>query len=121
MEAKIFKDAKFGDKFRARDGRMAIYWRKLDYYHRLISDELSSSLIVRDDGRLQIGENHNSDIVGEWQEPISEEELDKLVESEIQLIKSKSDFDTDVCMIIEKNKSWFIDGFERGYRKALGL
>ena len=66
----IFASAKFGDKFQTRDGRMAIYWRKLDYYHRLISDELKCSLIVKDDGRLQAGENHSLDIVSEWLEPV---------------------------------------------------
>lgn len=33
----IFKGAKFGDKFRTRDGRMAIYQRKVTIGHFVIT------------------------------------------------------------------------------------
>lgn len=64
----IFKDVKFGDKFKTRDGILAIYWGKVCNDHRLITENLNYSIIVNDEGLMADGEIFAKDIVSRWED-----------------------------------------------------
>lgn len=103
----ILKNAYFGKPYRTRDGRKAIYWRKLDFGHRLICEELHCSIIAHDDGKIQTGQDNKVDIVSEWKEEISEEELDS-----IAWCKAIEEY-------IDDYRGPYAEGFKAGYRKSI--
>lgn len=78
----LFENAKFGDKFRTRDGRMAIFLQKYKVsefrYEFAIEDydEGRRFYLCKEDGSF-FHKECGEDIIGKWQE-INEEELDKL-------------------------------------------
>lgn len=65
----IFENAKFGDKFRMRNGDMAIYWtRSLSYHHLLIKEGLGE---WEEDGTyhpIVLVKMSELDIIGKWQD-----------------------------------------------------
>lgn len=110
----IFKGAKFGDKFRTRNGRIAVLW----YYHvgMGIIDQMvfittgANKLLV--DGKGVSYHNTDDDIVGKWEEPIDEKELDKLAE--------ESNPNTSHGDAYEAGQYFgFDDGFKAGYLKRM--
>lgn len=62
----IFENAKFGDKFITRDGRMAIYIQSIDGGHRLLSQQFPSGYTVLTNGRFFGDSKREYDIVGRW-------------------------------------------------------
>ena len=72
--SKIFEGAKFGDAFKTKDGRKAIYDGYKNNYRFLILDG-GFDIICNDDGIDTINDN---DIVGRWVEPIDEKRLDDM-------------------------------------------
>lgn len=72
--SKIFEGAKFGDTFKTKDGRKAIY-HFCDDCHFLIGDG-DSDIICNDDG-IDIT-NQYDNIVGRWVEPIDEKRLNDM-------------------------------------------
>ncbi len=108
----IFENAKFGDKFRTRAGRMAIYQNGNDEFHHLFLS--SCDILVDSYGYLNCKEFPSGlDIVSEWQEPINEEELDKLAVDDIFKVLNSDYFDGKISF----NKLKEI--YKAGYRKAM--
>lgn len=114
-ECGIFSNTKFGDKFRTRDGRMALY----------ISEELGVHfLYVEGEDELDEFDHHglfydsyggkltSFDIIDKWQEPINEEELDRLAEEENPNVPDGDSYEVGQYF-------GFNDGFKAGYHKAL--
>lgn len=67
----IFENAKFGDKFRTRDGRMAIYnGRSIDRYWLIVERHPWNIIGFNSCGRHS-GLEEDIDIISEWQEPIN--------------------------------------------------
>lgn len=121
---KIFENAYFGKAYKTRDGRKAVYWRKFDFGHRLIDEKLHCSLFAHDDGRVQAGVDNNADIVSEWQEEISEEELDKLAKeySDRELKEFENDSYWGTCadkVVCSAREEGTYIAFKAGYRKAM--
>lgn len=104
----IFEGAKFGDVFKTKDGRNAIY-HYYEYWHYLITD-YGGDICCGDDG----GDTKNDcdNIVGRWDESIDDKPLaycynckstfsyDKkaLDESETMSVKCPT-CGTDICML----------------------
>lgn len=91
----IFENAKFGDRFRTRDGRMSIFLQPYiptygdNYFIMAVGDSfvthpISTEFKVYADGRnfslkTPLGFNDEKfDIVGRWETPIDENELNKI-------------------------------------------
>lgn len=104
----IFEGVRFGDKFRTRDGKPAVYLSTEHYgsendkdnppfvivfcaveYHFKYEDgsEKYTHYVEKYDEKGKWNkwdpEDNGLDIVGKWEEPISEEELDRLADSEL--------------------------------------
>lgn len=125
MEQNIFKNAKFGDKYRTRDGRKAIFLQfdtivdedgkdigNLAYVYTIQDGEYCVNMYGYDaDINVVPDTNMGYDIVGEWHEEINEEELDKLAHSlEVQqLLTVPWDDCYEEC----------VECFKSGYRKAM--
>ena len=104
----IFEGAKFGDVFKTKDGRKAIY-HYYEYWHYLITDD-GGDICCGDDGTDT--KNGCDNIVGRWDEPIDEKPIaycynckttfsyDKktLDESETMSVKCPT-WGTDICML----------------------
>lgn len=105
----IFENAKFGDKFRTRDGRMAIFIQgayPIGYMIAIFKEVRLFSFF--EDGSFKANKESPIDIVSEWQEEINVEELDKIAEEY-------------VTKYATPHTSQFVDminGFKAGYRKA---
>lgn len=113
----IFEGAKFGDKFRTRDGRMAIFCGKLpaiNLYRIVIEGNLNSSN-YSEFGTLNPHAESLYDIIGKWEEPINEEELAKLAEEYEGLINWE--YNPDYAMYSSEQ---LINAYQAGYRKAKG-
>lgn len=141
----IFENAYFGKPYRTRDGKKAFYHGskkhksgdgKVWIYHYLMVEPETINVLGEDViinhydayindngiGRLanlkyckDSGVNAGYDITSEWQEEISEEELDKLAETEANNTVGYWRYDsTDL-------HKWygFRDGFKVGIRKVL--
>lgn len=112
----ILKNAKFRDRFRTSDGKMAIYSfciKGRPNEHYLIVDRNSSLLGgYTDDGIINACGYHNPnlDIVSKWQEPINEEEL---VES------ATKDCGRIVGMTGEITMSHVLQAYKKGYMKRV--
>jgi hypothetical protein len=109
----IFENAKFGDKFRTRDGRRAIYGFTVDERHILIVEDFSA-VFRFDDSGVSNYPNDKIDIVGKWQDPINEEELDKIAIDDIFKVLNQDYLDGKISF----NKIKEI--YKAGYRKAKG-
>ena len=72
--SKIFEGTKFGDAFKTKGGRKAIY-HYYENYHYLITDD-GFGIVCSDDGGDT--ENDCDNIVGRWDEPIDEKRLDDM-------------------------------------------
>lgn len=75
MKKNIFEGAKLGDKFRMRNGKIAIYHMKDKLYannsHQLINAQDLIHFKVDDSGMmLHIKCEHCFDIVSKWDKPI---------------------------------------------------
>lgn len=111
----IFKDAKFGDKFRTKDGRMALFIQTLN--HGEIRNELCvenkdegrSYYLYKDDGTFY-HRHCDNDIVSCWQEPINEEELDKLATEYVKNI-----YKDYYCDFLEQEG----EAYKAGYLKRM--
>lgn len=104
----IFKDAKFGDKFRTRDGRMAILLQT--HNCAVIAINFDSYAVTHDykmDG-TSVFNCHDLDIVSKWQEPINEKELKELARH----------FADDEMNISISERNGRYAGYQAGYRKA---
>lgn len=135
MEKNIFKDAKFGDRYRQRDGSMAIY---LSAYYGGSEDDKDNPPFVdvnfarevyikytdgsekrfhsinRYDGATGkfnkwATEEDDRDIVGIWEEPIDEEKLDKLAQNAYP-------FEDDAHWNTYQHERQ--EAYKTGYRKA---
>lgn len=123
----IFENAKFGDKFVTRDGRMAII---VGVYCRVVSAVLENDWEMvhyysrNDNGKL----NYlfpEKDIVDKWQEEINEEELDRLAKQEglhlvgfngLNLLTQRNKDHADLHNVYELMEMMY----KAGYRKAKG-
>lgn len=108
MEKNIFENAKFGDKFRTRDGRMMLYLRQMpdnSDFHEVLDSDIN---IEHFHSNGQYSENYPfpCDIVSEWQESINEEELDRLAMNEIDRMALTNEEITATKL------------YKAGYRKA---
>lgn len=112
---KIFENAKFGDKFRTRDGRMALFIQTLksgEIRNELCvenKDEGRRYYLYKDDGTFY-HLHCDKDIVSCWQDTINEEELDKLAKAYV----SKNSIPFEPLLTIGEQ----IEAFKAGYRKA---
>lgn len=109
----IFENAYFGKQYKTRDGRKAIYAHiaKNDYHLLLIQDEVTSR-IYEQDGRAHYVDRE-LDIVSEWQEPIDENELDKMAIDDILKVLNSDYYDGRISFKMVK------EIYKAGYRKAM--
>lgn len=111
----IFENAKFGDKFRTRDGRMAIFVSQSKYgTATLLVQYLKGYEVFKCNehgGHPNESESYEScyDIVSEWKEPIDERDL-----TDMATIAYRGTFIGEVS-----DTELFRKGFRAGYRKAL--
>ena len=129
----IFEGAKFGDKFRTRDGRMAVLCSQTlsKYGFVLISDHISDSTYNCVYETDWFGEVYHElekgtdflDIIGKWEEPISEEELYSLAKQEeirlvscngLNLLTQRNKIHADLYNVYDLMRKMYI----AGYRKA---
>lgn len=122
----IFKDAYLGKAYTTRDGRKAIYVECFknvygNTAHRLISKGLFGYRNVNTmaDGNIFKGRMDKDDIVSEWHEEISEEELDEAFNDYIVNERAKCGNDKDVCEVISTDNVWLKEGFKAGFHKAM--
>lgn len=110
----IFENAKFGDKFKTRDGRMAVYkgysqnvcFKSANF---LIVDKEPIECAFRDNG-LYIGNKHEIDIVSRWEEPIDKEKLNQMAKQYHEKIIGRN----------ENAEAWRFDAaFIAGYKAAV--
>lgn len=119
----IFENAKFGDKFRTRNGRMAVYYsRTLNYFgfvliHQKIGD-LNHACIYEVDC---LGEVYHEldkgtddlDIISKWQDPINEEELDNMATLYRNEVVKSCNYNKDELCFLDIDKAYIA-----GYRAA---
>lgn len=127
MSENIFEDVKFGDKFVTRDGRVALFIVKLNIsktktcYRCIIEDEddtfydYDKNGLDVDSWYTELEDGTGIDVLGKWQEPVDDEELDKLAEEYIDDGYKGSDFTVHIKKEGQK------EGFKAGYKKAKGL
>lgn len=116
----IFDKAKFGDKFKTRDGRMAVYishfyeefrcFEEHGINHKLWIKDYSCPLRFYDDGKADFP-NDGMYIVSRWEEPVDEEELKELADTQrrSQLLSTPQ--------LKDIWKSGFIAGYKKGVSK----
>lgn len=116
----IFENAKFGDKFRTRDGRKAIFincaTERNDVYFKYYCtiEDLDGIYEVFDSqGRCHRDSDSPIDIVSEWQEEISEEELDELAEQWVHNHATYPDARDRKTIIKEAYKASCKEAFKR--------
>ena len=141
----IFKEAKFGDKFRRRDGGFAIYLsteyggseedkNNLPFIiiymaneHHVTYKDGSEKRFHSADTYSESGkwnrfseEDDDWDIVGKWEEQVDEKKLDILAEEFCDKVDTyhKSLCETDDYDNILYYGSDIYDAYEAGYRKA---
>ena len=115
MNKNIFENAYFGKPFKTRDGRKAIFVSRNPYRNEtyvLIEGNKSADL-MQNDGHYWAtkGREYKDDIISEWQEPIDEEELDKMADDYHKTCYHYHSDDIVLTNRIEK-------AFKAGYRKA---
>lgn len=109
----IFEGARFGDKFRTRDGRRVLYLGKNGddlFPHCVYVENEAITFWVQDDGSISLSlPDRPTDIVGKWKEPIDDGKLDRLASSyAIRECLFENAYE-DVC-----------NAYRAGYRKAKG-
>lgn len=115
MNKNMFKNAYFGKLYKTRDGNKAIYIYKETIYpfrHALSLGGVVNAM-YKENGLYDMeieADNYHADIVSEWDEPINEEELDRLAYTEFYV-------DGD-CPSYESELDIFISAFKKGYQKA---
>ncbi len=67
MESTLFKNAKFGDKYRTRDGRMAVYIAR-GKGHLLIFEGHEDVYTFSDAGSFYGDEESKYDIISRWKD-----------------------------------------------------
>lgn len=125
MAENIFKNAKFGDKFRTRDGRMAIYLCNNIFdcgKVYVVYEGYTHSTRLMKDGHYwaTTGVETNDDVVGKWQEPINDKKLDELAE-EYDEVRQPNYWWTDNGKECVCNSSEVKEAFKSGYSKAKEL
>lgn len=118
----IFENAFFGKRYRTRDGHCAVYLFPYDCIikttHNLVVnahyDDTHLCEIVTDDDGLVGSVESPFDIVSEWREPITDEELNKLA----------AEYSTQECYDLaeyccEFNKDDLFWAYKAGYHKAM--
>ncbi len=113
----IFENVKFGDKFKTRDGRLAIFIRHDDFdmFFHLEGDR--TSIRYFKDGKWLSFRDTIYDIVARWNEPIDEEKLNE--RSALEGAKAIQHF-------VNKEQSKFAfewadlvrDAYKKGYHDA---
>lgn len=80
----MFKNAYFGKPYKTRDGEKAIYLRE-DFKHHLYLEN-GGIIDCNRDGTFEsvIGRIEKLDIVSEWQEELTDDELAKLINETIK-------------------------------------
>lgn len=126
MKNNIFENAKFGDKFRTRDGRKALYVSQNPYANEsyVLIEGYKSAELMQNDGHFWAteGREYKDDIVSRWEEPIDEEKLDKLADEflvgddkeDVELLRDEHPKALTFGDIFDANKMCF----KAGYRKA---
>ena len=114
----IFENAKFGDKFRTRDGKMVLYDQPTTFYkgwYWMVIQDRGTCRYFEDGHILISGEESPLDIIGKWEEPIDDEELDRLAVgfTPIELIPHHDVKDGKSLIKLLR------ECFKAGYRKAL--
>lgn len=112
--ANIFENAKFGDKFRTRDGRMALYISGGLNLHILYVEGEDEPDDFDRHGLFYYsygGKLTSFDIIGKWEEPINKEELKELARH----------FADDEMNISIPERNGRYAGYQAGFRKAKGL
>ncbi len=114
----IFENARFGDKFRTRDGRMALYhcYDERHNKHFLFFEGYSFQYGVCPDGKRGEGSECNNDIVSEWEEEINEEELEKLADEYEDKVQSCFWWSSEADCVCDSSEVRI--AFKAGYRKA---
>ena len=123
MENKLFENAYFGKAYKTRDGRKALFLYTTNYngttwYDCHVNNEtvsfpyMSDGLMV---GHRKDFQQWEEDIISEWEEPIDEDELDRLAEqSEKEQIRTAKQ-----CEALGQCYGFdFQTGFKAGYRRA---
>lgn len=111
----IFENAYFGKPYKTRDGRKALFSRKDGDIFDLETEDSYNP--VRLDGSFlytKEGYESSGDIVSEWQESISEEELEDIAIDEGHELSRKYGYDNNL-----EHENIFIDGVKEGYRIAI--
>lgn len=121
----IFENAYFGKAYKTRDGSKAIFicertncavW-DLDRPYACVIEGYGEIWNYFPNGRLYFVEKFETenDIISEWEEPINEDELDKLANKkmleEIKIAKQSESLGQ--CYGVD-----FVSGFKVGYRAA---
>lgn len=125
MNKNLFASAKFGDKFKTRDGRMAIYIGRDhvdDLFPMVLWVELENKYFkFQEDGSVSLSlPDRPIDIVSRWEEPIDEDNLRSILPSrnEIQdYLDDNGYLDEDGNFIDYVERAVQI-GFELGYKTA---
>ena len=110
--ANIFENAKFGDKFVTRDGRIAIYAYKHEGRHYLIVEYYEHIFSWNDNG-VSDAPVQKLDIVSEWQEPINDEELDNMATLYRNEVVKSCNYNKDELCFLDIDKAYIA-----GYRAA---
>lgn len=114
----IFENAYFGKPYKTRDGRKAIFIQPYGYWVA-IQDEINTHSYFEDGHILLDGKEHPLDIISEWEEEISEEELNKLAERDV----SKRLKNAKLMVYITPRGVFtcpdLTDIYKAGYREAL--
>lgn len=108
MGKNIFKGAKFGDKFKCRNGKLAVYLKDLGgkEYHHLLYLEDDGDTTFADDGRYYYDKEDALDVIGRFEKPVDEEKIKEMAEVKF------SD-----CSFYSYEES-YVGGFLDGYRQA---
>lgn len=111
----IFENAKFGDRFRTRDGQMVIYGKRSIFREELhwIHSKDNHTYRVYDDGYVSKDKEDDLDIVSLWQEPIDEKELEEMALHDV------IEYNKEIGNVMTPEQEFFYqEGFNAGYRKA---
>lgn len=119
----IFKNAYFGKAYKTRKGEKLIFQQIFEYLDcaQLFSE---TRYLTYDLDGLVSTFRHTApedEIIGEWHEEISEEELDKLAIEERMKYKEQLPFHYEFPLsesVLNIRCKGYLDGFKDGYRKT---
>lgn len=118
MENKLFENAYFGKPYKTRDSRKAIFYNHHNTYAREKANYVTMILEEEEciyrwyyDGKAADSQEH-LDIISEWEEPVDEENLNRLTIAEYPLDDGieEAHWNAQQCKLREAYKA--------GYRKA---